>query len=352
MKNKKKNKNKYTNVPFTPLSSKVKKETYTYKGKLNKTEFPEFVELCKRTQKELKELLPKKLLEAGYTDLVKGDGYVYVKGNIPVLLTAHMDTVHTLPVINFYEYVDEAGNHIISSPQGIGGDDRCGIYMILEIIKEFKPSILFCEDEESGGIGSSKFCKTDLINELADLKFLVELDRANRNDAVFYDCDNYEFTKFITETTGYKEAYGSFSDISNLAPACGVAAVNLSCGYYDAHTLKESVNVEEMFRTIEAVKKLLTAECEQFEYLEARRYGFGLGYNGYRYSRYYDWDWDYEDDYDETTMLFVKFYDGVTFKEESKRYYGKTEEEAWFKFFKDNPDTSWNLVLDYDVDKY
>ena len=32
---------------------------------------------------------------------------------------------------------------------------------------------------------------------------------------------------------------------------------------------KEKVNVEEMLHTIEVVKKLLTTESEQFEYIEA-----------------------------------------------------------------------------------
>jgi len=358
--NKKNTKGKFT-APFAPLSVKTKaKEVYIYKGKKNQTKFPEFINLCKPTQKELKVIVKKRLLDAGYTDVVSGDGYVYAKGTVPVLLTAHMDTVHSLPVIDFYEYEDEKGNHIISSPQGIGGDDRCGIYMILEIIKEHKCSVLFCEDEESGGIGSSKFCKTDLIHELADLRYLIELDRANGKDAVFYDCDNEEFIQFIEENTGYKEAWGSFSDISTLAPKCGVAAVNLSCGYYNAHTTKEEVNVEEMLNTIEVVKKLLTVECEQFEYIEAKHnynygYGYGYGYNyGYKYSggysRYYDWDDD--DDYEETVVLCVTFYDGYTYEEKYKRYYGNTEDEAWVKFFKDNPDTCWNLVLDYDIDRF
>jgi hypothetical protein len=298
------------------------------------------------------------LFKAGYSDVVKGDGYIYAKGEIPVLLTAHMDTVHKEPVRDYYEYVDAEGNHILSSPQGIGGDDRCGIYMILQIIKEFKPSILFCEDEESGGIGSSKFCQTDLINELADLKFLIELDRANGNDAVFYDCDNPYFTDFITSNTGYKEAWGTFSDISYLSPACKVASVNLSCGYYHAHTLGEEVNVEEMLNTIEVVKYLLSVECEQFEYIESR-YGYGYkgyGYGGYNYNqkaygKWDDWYDDYYDDgYSHGVILCVSWCDPVTYKTEEKHYYASTEDAAWVKFFKSNGEVPWNYVVDYDVD--
>lgn len=369
---------------FGSLSSKTA-QSYTYKGRKNQTEYPEFVQMCKYTQKELIELLPNKLGEAGYADVIVGDGYIYAKGTVPVLLTAHMDTVHKTSVKDFYEYIDTNGNHVLSSPQGIGGDDRCGIYMILDIIKEHKCSVLFCEDEENGGIGSRKFCRTEYIKDLEDLKYLIELDRANEKDAVFYDCENPDFTKFIEDNTGFKETYGSFSDISNLAPECMVAAVNLSCGYYHAHTLGEEVVVEEMLHTIEVVKKLLTVECEQFEYIEAEYnygynygygyhggYGYGYGYSkGYSkgYSSYYyddddDWnppsmkkntdstvkgkyDW-YEED--PVVILYVTFYEGVTLKETQESYCATTEEGAWLKFFKENPDTCWNYVMDYEFD--
>ena len=115
-----------------------KEESYTYKGIKNKTLFPDFISLCKMTQNELKNFLPKRLEEAGYTDVVVDDGFIYARGDIPYLVTAHMDTVHKEPVKDFYEFVDKNGNHILSSPQGIGGDDRCGIYMILDIIKNHK----------------------------------------------------------------------------------------------------------------------------------------------------------------------------------------------------------------------
>lgn len=349
-----------------------KEEPYVYKGKKNQTEFPDFIDLCKATQNQLKTILPIKLLNAGYRDLIVDKGYIYAKGDIPVLLTAHLDTVHREPVKDFYEYINEYKDHIISSPQGIGGDDRCGVYMILQIIKEFKPYILFCEDEESGGIGSSEFCKTEFIKELSDMNFLIELDRANRDDAVFYDCDNPEFTKFIEKTTGFKEAWGTFSDISYLAPACGIAAVNLSCGYYHAHTLREEVNVEEMLYTIEMVKKLLTTESNQFEYIEDDFYK----YESYSYHRgiykkeeyevitkdnWYDYYDSYEEmllyNMDETEIeledkikLFVYFY-GKNFSEEYQCVAGKTEDEAWGKFFKKYPYVCYNDVLDYEMEK-
>lgn len=271
-----------------------------------------FKRIVKMTQPELKAYVANVLRSIGYT-VVSEDGFVYAKGTEPYLLTAHMDTVHKEPVRQIREVVDKKGNHVISSPQGIGGDDRCGVFMILEILKERRPSVLFCEDEEIGGVGALKFCATKYIDDLKELKFLVELDRMNANDAVFYECDNPEFTEFVEKATGFKEAWGTFSDISELAPACGVAAVNLSCGYYKQHTTSEYVVWEETVAAIEATKKLITAECDKpFVYIEVFRPSWKDGTYGW---------FDYDD-----KIFTGKGYGGGTKKEARETY----PFEIWF----------------------
>lgn len=247
--------------------------------KKNTTDFPLLVELCKLSQCDLSRILPVKLSQCGYKNVVVGDGFIYARGEIPVLLTAHMDTVHKQPIVDYYEEI-RAGKHIISSPQGIGGDDRCGIYMILQIIQEYKCSVLFCEDEEIGAVGSSKFCRTKMIDEVSDLNYIIGLDRKGHNDAVFYDCNNPQFTDFIIDNTGFNEDFGTFSDISIIAPISGVAAVNLSCGYYFPHTKKEQIIVEDMLYSIEAVKILLACKSEKYEYIENEP----VNWSGWNYS--------------------------------------------------------------------
>ena len=69
------------------------------------------------------------------------------------------------------------------SPQGIGGDDRAGVYMILEIIKQANCHVLFCEDEEIGDIGAKKFVKSNMP---LPVYYIIELDRQRHNDAVYY----------------------------------------------------------------------------------------------------------------------------------------------------------------------
>lgn len=249
-----------------------------------------FIKICKMSQKSLKTYVTSRLRNT-HKDITVADGFVYAQGTFPVLLVAHLDTVHKdLPTQIFYD----ANRGDITSPQGIGGDDRCGVYMIFEVLKKFNCSVLFCEDEETGGVGARKFTKSDLAKNL-EFNYIIEFDRKGDNDAVFYDCDNEDFEKFITQDF-YKTAFGSFSDISVIAPVLKCAAVNLSCGYYNAHFKTEYVNVQEMEESIKAACEILgrTTDEDKFEYIEAvRNYsrgnwsGYG-GWSGYGVSNF-DW---------------------------------------------------------------
>ena len=289
-----------------------------------------FEKICKMTQEELKVWLNNRYINKGFETIYE-DGFLHLipqENAIPICFTAHMDTVHKEKVkkILVEKHKDKT---ILSSPQGIGGDDRCGIYMIVRLLDMgYKPYVVFCEDEEVGCVGASKFCKTKYINNM-NIKFMVELDRRNGNDAVYYDLDNKEFEEFVTETTGYVTAIGSMSDISYLAPEAGVAAVNLSCGYYKEHTLEHYVVWEEMERTLEATIYLIAAarveSTPKFEYKEIER--FGWSYNKY------GWYDDYDDYYTE--------YVTITWIEDSKlnseTYDGKSVEECIGKFIIDHP---------------
>lgn len=73
----------------------------------------------------------------------------------------------------------------------------------------------------------------------------IMIDRKIENDAVFYDCDNEEFKRFVLRSNqGWKEAKGTCSDICYIASAANRAAVNLSVGYYNAHTKEEYVDLD------------------------------------------------------------------------------------------------------------
>lgn len=228
-----------------------------------------FVEFLKPTQSELFSSL---LNTYKGNSIYSKDNFIIVKGVAPILLVAHLDTVHKNPVHNICFSSD--GN-ILMSPQGIGGDDRCGVYTLFKAYEqsEIKPYLLFTCNEETGGIGAKNFvrCLDKLPAELATLKCIVEIDRKGRNDAVYYDCDNPAFEKYIS-SKGFKTACGSFSDISVIAPVLGVAAFNLSSGYYYPHHLHEYINRHELNTTLDKVVEIISDSARQdfprYEYIE------------------------------------------------------------------------------------
>lgn len=228
----------------------------------------------KPTQRQLYKMLRK--MYRGRTVYSK-NAFVLVRGEAPVMLVAHLDTVHREPVKDIC--VTHDGN-ILMSPQGIGGDDRCGVYALVSVYEtaKTKPWLLFTCDEEIGGRGAEEFCtqyeQGKLPKALDKLKCLVEIDRRGSEDAVYYDCDNEEFEAYISGK-GFVTAFGSFSDISYLAPTLGVAAVNLSSGYYNAHTQHEYINRTQINAVIEKVVDIVTEaalpDFPKYEYVEKMR---------------------------------------------------------------------------------
>ena len=201
--------------------------------------------------------------------------YLLVQGEVPVLLVAHLDTVHEKPVRTIC--TSQQGN-ILMSPQGVGGDDRCGVYALVNAyeMSDSKPWLLFTCDEETGGKGARAFADDyedgKLPNTLGLMKMILEVDRRGHQDAVYYDCGNEEFEAYIA-SKGFQTEYGTFSDISVIAPVIGVAAVNLSAGYYNAHTLHEFIDRRHINATLEKVVEIIEEASQedfpQYEYVEA-----------------------------------------------------------------------------------
>lgn len=276
-----------------------------------------FETIVRKTQPQLKNWLKSQLQQAGYKECYDETGFLYAEGEIPVMLIAHLDTVHKEPVVNICW---DGSYNVAMSPQGIGGDDRCGVYMILRVIQDLKCHVLFCEDEEIGGRGAADFTYSGLSPAV---NFLIEFDRKGNNDAVFYDCENMDFIDLL-EQYGFKEDYGSFSDISTIAPHLGVAAVNVSSGYYRQHTTSEYVNMREMNVNADRIAKLIRENNGTFyEYVESphtwknwRNYsGYSYGYGGkdygtygtgYGYSYGYDYAYGQDNDEDDDRERFAK----------------------------------------------
>ena len=222
--------------------------------------------MVRMTQKELKSAVAEELKEMGYPIKI-ADGYLYAQGDIPVLLVAHLDTVHRERVREIFYSKD--GTRLMS-PEGIGGDDRCGVYIILQVIQNTRCHVLFCEDEETGAIGAREFAKSKIKPKV---NYIIEVDRRGADDAVFYNCDNPEFAEFVCGF-GFIEARGSFSDISVIAPRLGIAAVNLSAGYHNEHSKSEYVDLTEMATVMERLSRIVETPSKKYKYLERTQLSF------------------------------------------------------------------------------
>ena len=231
-------------------------------------------------QRQLLVLMRKYLNKNGYK-VTLSPQFIIAEGELPVCLVAHLDTVGKKPPSDIFY---DSTQHVMWSPQLLGADDRAGVYAIIQIIEAgYRPHIIFTTDEEKGAVGAQALVTQKPDCPLENLKAIFQLDRCGEKDCVFYDCDNPDFTKYV-ESFGFEEAYGSFSDISVIAPAWGVAAANLSVGYYDEHQEIERLYTKQLEATIEKVKAILdnVNDMLSYTYIEAvRTYGhyYGHGFN-------------------------------------------------------------------------
>lgn len=225
-----------------------------------------FKTILKTTQKELKAFCASELKKY-YKGVQNRKAFIYCKGELPVLLVAHLDTVHKQKPTAIYHDQEQ---DVMWSPQGIGGDDRCGIFAILTLLERgYRPHILFTTDEEIGGVGAQAFVTANI--PLDGVKYMVELDRRGEKDMVFYDCGNEDFMAYVGQF-GFEEEYGTFSDISTLSPAYDLASVNLSIGYYQEHRTEEHIKLKHMMATVDKVELMLLDSVnliEPFDYQES-----------------------------------------------------------------------------------
>ena len=230
---------------------------------LSNSDYKLFERLVSLSQKEMHKAMAQ-YLKAKYDNVIFTKDYLVAVGDIPIALVAHMDTVFKTPVSNLY-YDQRKG--VLWSPDGLGADDRAGIFAILKILQDgLKPSVIFTTDEEDGGLGAMALAMEDC--PIPGLKYMIELDRRGSNDCVFYDCYCPEFVDYV-ESFGFCEKWGTFSDISFLMPEWQVCGVNLSVGYEDEHSYTEILHIGPLYDTIRKVKNMLQEEyIPDFEYDE------------------------------------------------------------------------------------
>lgn len=168
----------------------------------------------------------------------------------------------------------------------------------------------------------------------------------------------------LFERRGYFKAKGSFTDASNLARiySKGVACINLSVGYYNEHTPKETINITAMNRTLTILKDMvdeLTSKpflIENFmiynELYQSKLYYYGDDddlYNYYGDDDLYNYD---DDDSEALEQRYIEGYNKAMeqgYEIAKAEFYNDNlkEAEAWYisyrAGFKDALDDMQNL---------
>jgi tripeptide aminopeptidase len=217
-------------------------------------------------QKKMKKFI---LKNYGGTQDKKGNIYI-TKGKADVFpcVVAHLDTVHDIIKSNHYKVCETGGNAFAMNTNlmqmtGVGGDDKCGIYIALKCLEKFDNiKIAFFVDEEIGCVGSQsanmKFFK--------DTGYVIQPDRQGYTDVVTNimgtQICSIEFQDKIKKTMdNYAKAFckkGGLTDVYQLVEnGLNVSCLNLSCGYYNPHTPKEYINLEDLEDTKEFVFKII-----------------------------------------------------------------------------------------------
>ena len=202
---------------------------------------------------------------------------------------SHTDTVHNIDTININEeMLPNAQDEIklaykayndSGKPTGIGGDDKCGVFACLTLLKEL-PNIkaAFFVSEETGCIGSMKANSEFFTNVGYGIQFDAPENWMitekcfgqvlfDRESEFFESCD-----KILTESMsdkGMQYLVHPYTDVYALRSKFDFACINISIGYYDYHSPQEYVIVEDVANGIEIGRKMINDLGNKLHYMKS-----------------------------------------------------------------------------------
>ena len=232
--------------------------------------------------------------------------------NVP-LLSAHMDTVRKDADFCIGAFLTESDSDKIFSGGILGGDDKCGVYIILKALEDKrKVNFIFSRDEEIGCLGIKALLKpnyaenkenTDKIRN--NCLYCLVLDRRGNSDII---CTKNSYgTKKFEEALikvsdlghfGYKSENGLCSDANTIREF--VSTANLSVGYFKPHSQNEYIVKADLQKAYDYTLSIIDSITDKFE-PEKYTYNYNYNHNNYNKNRYggkyYYGDGDYGDDY-------------------------------------------------------
>ena len=190
---------------------------------------------------------------------------------------SHTDTVHNLDTINVHEEERYNAQGILKSalkaynnsgnPTGIGGDDKCGVFACLTLLKELPYlKAAFFVSEETGCHGSKKADEKFFKN----VGYVIQFDAPenwmvtekcfgqilfDRDSEFFEKCDKVLNENMVNEDMEYM--VHPYTDVYALRTKFDFSCINFSIGYYNYHSREEYVIIEDVANGIKIGKEMI-----------------------------------------------------------------------------------------------
>lgn len=284
-------------------------------------------------------------------------GNLYVtkgKSDTYPCIVAHMDQVQERHSKDFIAY--EAEDIIIGfSPkhkeqQGLGADDKCGLWIGLKCLQKFDClKLAFFVGEEVG-------CKGSGLANMAffdDCRFVIEPDRKGSEDLItqigWTPLCSDDFLKDIGfKKFGYKETEGMMTDIEALKDhGLMLSCINVSCGYYKPHSNEEFVYKPALLNCFAFVEHIIKTCTKVYPHIDNTAYYEKQNYYGDIYDDYYSEIYDLLTNdpslsFGDIEAMFKDWYGNKINKIELETSYDQAREDILF----------WNNEKDGETTKF
>jgi tripeptide aminopeptidase len=242
---------------------------------MNKEFLKEVLSIPSYSKKEIlmREFIKKFAIHNGIEYHIDYKGNIYLtKGVIDEneyypCVVSHIDTVHNKHISLIEEnkrlIIDEdqdmlTAKHPETNIQtGIGGDDKCGVFVCLSLMTKLDViKGAFFVEEEIGMLGS----KVSDDNFFKNVGYAIQFDAPSANwitevcsgVRIFEDFFK-DMIKEVLSDNGYTNfSNDPFTDVNQLAQKYDFNCLNLGCGYYRQHTDYEYVIISEVERSLKA----------------------------------------------------------------------------------------------------
>lgn len=204
-------------------------------------------------------------------------------------VVAHTDTVHRLDAINVAEETLFNAQGLLKpalkaynnfgNPTGIGGDDKCGVFACLTLLKEVSNlKAAFFVSEETGCHGS----KNADVDFFKNVGYVIQFDAPenwmvtekcfgqvlfDRESDFFKTCNKVLTESMVKEDMEYM--IHPYTDVYALRSKFDFCCINFSIGYYDYHTINEYVIIEDVENGIKMGKQMIEQLGNKLYYKKA-----------------------------------------------------------------------------------